>query len=423
MKKNMSVFFILCRFLGMVYCLAPLSAQNVADSGNAMFHYNLGNEHMGNAHYHAAIEEYTATLSIMPDYHRAFSRRGNAHFYLDNYTQAIEDYTQAIRLMPNNPNAYFDRGLAYFHTNDLESAIADWQVVLQFEQESLPATHNIDVASRVQQQLPHGTQVAASEPPLILNFNVPETIHVITEPPAPAVTSQPETVTIITPNPLPVTIVPAPAPEPAPPVQAAVVPAPVPEPAPPVQAAVMPAPAPESAPPVQAAVVPAPAPEPAPPVQAAVVPAPAPESAPPVQAAVVPAPAPEPAPPVQAAAASQQPVQIEIHTIYLHPETSPSAQQRQYQPEPSQNIHGVRVIPGLPDPNSDKVYRIQVGRWYTEETASYIAKRLQSAGFNTALESNRGVYWVYAVDVPASITYFAIQRMGVLSIPEVRFWE
>ena len=359
MKKNMSVFFILCRFLGMVYCLAPLSAQNVADSGNAMFHYNLGNEHMGNAHYHAAIEEYTATLSIMPDYHRAFSRRGNAHFYLDNYTQAIEDYTQAIRLMPNNPNAYFDRGLAYFHTNDLESAIADWQVVLQFEQESLPATHNIDVASRVQQQLPHGTQVAASEPPLILNFNVPETIHVITEPPAPAVTSQPETVTIITPNPLPVTIVPAPAPEPAPP----------------------------------------------------------------VQAAVVPAPAPEPAPPVQAAAASQQPVQIEIHTIYLHPETSPSAQQRQYQPEPSQNIHGVRVIPGLPDPNSDKVYRIQVGRWYTEETASYIAKRLQSAGFNTALESNRGVYWVYAVDVPASITYFAIQRMGVLSIPEVRFWE
>ena len=92
-------------------------------------------------------------------------------------------------------------------------------------------------------------------------------------------------------------------------------------------------------------------------------------------------------------------------------------------PQANQAADGVRVIPGLPDPDSGMIYQLQAGRWYTEEVASFITQRLQAAGFNTTQKNNQGVHWVYATDIPASIVYFAIQRMGVLGIREVWVWE
>jgi cell division protein FtsN len=78
-----------------------------------------------------------------------------------------------------------------------------------------------------------------------------------------------------------------------------------------------------------------------------------------------------------------------------------------------------RVIPGIPDPNSGKNYRLQVGAFSTPEAADRIARMISSVGFNVAWEQSGLMYRILATDVPAAMVHSAVQRLGVMGINQV----
>jgi cell division septation protein DedD len=78
-----------------------------------------------------------------------------------------------------------------------------------------------------------------------------------------------------------------------------------------------------------------------------------------------------------------------------------------------------RVIPGIPDPNNGRIYRLQVGAFSSPETATIIARQVGSAGFNVVMELSGSMYRVLATDVPAFMVSSAIQRLGVIGINQV----
>jgi len=214
---------------------------------------------------------------------------------------------------------------------------------------------------------------------------------------------------------------------------------------------------PTEPPPVVVAAAPEPEPEPAPPVVAAA-PKPEPEPEP------APAAAPEPEP-VQVAEAPAQtrPVSITIHNYIVVPD-QPEEPPVQWNFAPEPNIVDVRppvpnviyappppaviyappppppavivpetpilswappavdsvtVVPGLPSPNSNRVYRLQVGSYSGSSSASAAMRRVEAAGFNAVQESFNNRLRVIAVDIPAASVEAAVQRLAAMGFSEI----
>ena len=77
------------------------------------------------------------------------------------------------------------------------------------------------------------------------------------------------------------------------------------------------------------------------------------------------------------------------------------------------------VIPGLPDPNSGKIYKLQVSNFSNQEEAARTAHYVRSAGFNVAYEMSGSLYRVIAIDIPSSLIYYALQRLETIGIAQV----
>ena len=78
-----------------------------------------------------------------------------------------------------------------------------------------------------------------------------------------------------------------------------------------------------------------------------------------------------------------------------------------------------QVISALPDPDSGKIYNLQVGTFSTLEAADRISRQVSSIGFIVLQEQNESMYRVLAVDIPAVLVHPAIQRLGVIGINQV----
>ena len=78
-----------------------------------------------------------------------------------------------------------------------------------------------------------------------------------------------------------------------------------------------------------------------------------------------------------------------------------------------------RVIPGLPDPNTGKIYRLQIGSFSTQLTADRVSRLVGSLGFNVAQEWTGAMHRVLATDVPAALVSSAVQRLGLIGIEQV----
>jgi len=201
---------------------------------------------------------------------------------------------------------------------------------------------------------------------------------------------------------------------------------------------------------VAAAPEPDPAPEPAPP--------------PPVVATAAPSPEPEPEParepePVQVAEApaQTQPVSITIHNYIVVPDqpeeppmqwnlapapranivdARPAVPSVTYAPPPPPPpavvvpetpilswappaVNSVMVVPGLPSPNSNRIYRLQVGSYSGNSGADAAMRRVEAAGFNAMQESFNNRLRVIAVDIPASNVEAAVQRLAAMGFSEI----
>jgi cell division protein FtsN len=78
-----------------------------------------------------------------------------------------------------------------------------------------------------------------------------------------------------------------------------------------------------------------------------------------------------------------------------------------------------RVIPGLPDPNNGRTYRLQVGAFSARQSADRVSQLVSSLGFTVAQEWTGTMHRVLATDVPAALVSSAVQRLGLIGIEQV----
>jgi hypothetical protein len=88
-------------------------------------------------------------------------------------------------------------------------------------------------------------------------------------------------------------------------------------------------------------------------------------------------------------------------------------------PPAARHQSSVQVFPGLPDPNSGKIYHLQVGAFSTPEGAAATAQRIRNAGFYVGGEASGGTYRVIVVNIPASVVYLAVQKLASLGFGQI----
>jgi len=88
---------------------------------------------------------------------------------------------------------------------------------------------------------------------------------------------------------------------------------------------------------------------------------------------------------------------------------------QQYIPPPMQ----IRVIPGLPNPDSNKIYRLQVGSYSVQNTANKMAQRIRSAGLQANVETYNSLKRVIVPGVRAADACSIVQLLESIGFQEV----
>jgi cell division protein FtsN len=79
----------------------------------------------------------------------------------------------------------------------------------------------------------------------------------------------------------------------------------------------------------------------------------------------------------------------------------------------------MKIIPGLPNPSSRRVYRLQVGAFSAPEAADRVLTYVKSNGFNVERECTGSVYRVIVTGIPAANVRAACVRLGSLGFSQV----
>jgi cell division protein FtsN len=79
----------------------------------------------------------------------------------------------------------------------------------------------------------------------------------------------------------------------------------------------------------------------------------------------------------------------------------------------------VQIKPGIPDKNSGKIYKLQVGAFSSIDTATAVYQQVRAAGFDGVLEQAGTWYRVLATGISAANVYAAAQRLGAVGFKEV----
>ncbi|MDR0456044.1 MAG: septal ring lytic transglycosylase RlpA family protein [Treponema sp.] len=85
----------------------------------------------------------------------------------------------------------------------------------------------------------------------------------------------------------------------------------------------------------------------------------------------------------------------------------------------AQPVNDPQIIPGLPNPNTDKIYRLMVGTYVGVDSAFRIHQQLQAAGFEVAQEQSGEMCKVFAAGIPASRVYYAVKRLGAIGFQQI----
>jgi len=78
----------------------------------------------------------------------------------------------------------------------------------------------------------------------------------------------------------------------------------------------------------------------------------------------------------------------------------------------------IKIIPKLPDPQSGKVYRVQVGAFSRVALAQVCFDRLKAAGFSPAFEQNGSLYRVVISGIRAADASYVAQRLNAAGFTE-----
>jgi hypothetical protein len=91
----------------------------------------------------------------------------------------------------------------------------------------------------------------------------------------------------------------------------------------------------------------------------------------------------------------------------------------QYVPPSPPPPMSVEVMPGIPNPNTNRVYNLQVGA-FSSDGALRIVQQLRSMGFEVSMEPiGNNVYRVSVIGIPAQYVTNAIQRLGSFGFRQI----
>ncbi|MDR0443144.1 MAG: septal ring lytic transglycosylase RlpA family protein [Treponema sp.] len=88
-------------------------------------------------------------------------------------------------------------------------------------------------------------------------------------------------------------------------------------------------------------------------------------------------------------------------------------------PMAGEAVHLPQIIPALPDRNSGKIYRLQVGAFLAAETAAKAAKLAENAGFNVEQEDLSSIHRVVVTGIASSDVYSVALKLGSLGFEQV----
>ena len=86
-------------------------------------------------------------------------------------------------------------------------------------------------------------------------------------------------------------------------------------------------------------------------------------------------------------------------------------------------VADVQIVPALPNPHSDKTYRLLVGNYDNMENASLAQQQLQAVGFEVEQEQLGDWCKVYASGIPAASVFYAAKRLGAIGFAQVWVYE
>jgi len=81
---------------------------------------------------------------------------------------------------------------------------------------------------------------------------------------------------------------------------------------------------------------------------------------------------------------------------------------------PPVRMDDIVIIPGLPNPHSDRVYRIQVGAYSGLGGASLAVRQVEAAGFIAVQETHGGLFRVFVEGIPSWNVQASVQRLAAL---------
>ncbi|MDD2367027.1 MAG: tetratricopeptide repeat protein [Desulfuromonadaceae bacterium] len=114
--------------------------------GNYIIHYNMGIELQASGDFDAAMQEYSKSILINPQYIKPRTNRGiilNIKGYPD---AAILEFEQVIRLNPHYSKAHINLGVVFADKGELDLAIREFREALRISPLDLDAHYNMGLA-------------------------------------------------------------------------------------------------------------------------------------------------------------------------------------------------------------------------------------------------------------------------------------
>jgi len=114
---------------------------------------------------------------------------------------------------------------------------------------------------------------------------------------------------------------------------------------------------------------------------------------------------------------SEPPIRSEPASAITVRTVTPTAAATAY--PPPVKAEDVKIVPGLPDRNSNKTYRLQIAAYSAQDAATRAAQAVKAGGFEAELEFNGSIYRVLVTGIASQDVYTASIKLGSLGYGQI----
>jgi len=105
----------------------------VVGAQDAQEWFDRGSDAFDAGNYAKAIEYYTRTIDLNPEYAYAYNNRAWAYYFLGRYEEALADLTRTIELDPEDRINHYGRGVVYEQLGRYDEAIGDYTRAIELD--------------------------------------------------------------------------------------------------------------------------------------------------------------------------------------------------------------------------------------------------------------------------------------------------